>query len=208
MYNMDKVENKQTLSGGKLAGGNPENGRVEYDFYATNPVAVHKLLDHYKFVGKTILEPCVGAGHIANTIDEYYNHTKEITAIDIVDRGYKNTIVADFLTYETNKKFDGIITNPPYSLAREFVEKGMELLTDKGQMAMFLKIQFLEGVKKWYFFEKYPPKYIYVFRKRMATWNNGSPFDPKTDKPWATTMCHAWFVWEKGSKSEPIVRWL
>lgn len=42
----------------------------------------------------------------------------------------------------------------------------------------------------------------------MATWNSGLEKDPKTGKKWATTMCHAWFVWEKGSTSEPIVRWL
>ena len=205
---MDKIENKKILSGGKLAGGNPENGRVEHDYYATNPMAVKMLLDNYNFIGKSILEPCVGAGHIANAVDEYYEYTKEITGIDIVDRGYKDTIVTDFLTYETDKKFDGVITNPPFSLAQEFIEKSMDLLTDKGQIAMFLKIQFLEGVKREEFFKRYPPKYVYVFRKRMATWNSGLPKDPKTDKPWATTMCHAWFVWEKGSKSEPIIRWL
>lgn len=89
----------------------------------------------------------------------------------------------------------------------------MELLTDEtedtcnGQMAMFLKIQFLEGAKRKELFEKYPPKYIYVFRNRMATWNNGEPLDPN-GKRWATTMCHAWFVWEKGSTTEPIIRWL
>lgn len=205
---MDKIENKKILSGGKLAGGNPENGRVEHDYYATNPMAVKMLLDNYNFIGKSILEPCVGAGHIANAIDKYYNHTKEITGIDIVDRGYKDTIVTDFLTYETDKKFDGIITNPPFSLAQEFIEKSMDLLTDKGQIAMFLKIQFLEGGKRGEFFKKYPPKYIYVFRNRMATWNSGLPKNPETNKPWATTMCHAWFIWEKGSKSEPIIRWL
>lgn len=111
------------------------------------------------------------------------------------------------LTWETDKKFEGIITNPPFSLAQEF-EKGMELLTENGQMAMFLKIQFLEGAKRKDLFEKYPPKYIYVFRNRMATWNNGNEVDPKTGKKWATTMCHAWFIWEKDSKTEPIIRWL
>ena len=135
------------------------------------------------------------------------NHSKNITAIDIVDRGYPNTIVADFLNYQTEKRYDGIITNPPYSLAKEFVEKGMELLTDNGQMLMFLKIQFLEGAKRKDFFKKYPPKYIYVFTNRMATWNNGEALDPK-GKRWATTMCHAWFIWEKNSMTEPIIRWL
>ena len=202
------MSEKQTLSGGKLAGGNPENGRVENDYYATNPKAVEMLLSNYTFDASTILEPCVGEGHIANAINNFFPNKRKITGIDLVDRGYPNTIVADFLTYETDKKWEGIISNPPYSLAMEFIEKGMELLEENGQMAMFLKIQFLEGVKRKEFFEKYPPKYIYVFRNRMATWNNGQPVDPKTGKKWATTMCHAWFVWEKGNKTEPVIRWL
>ena len=199
---------KKVLAGGKLAGGNPENGRVENDYYATNPKAVEMLLTNYTFDAATILEPCVGGGHIANAINNFFANQRVITGLDLVDRGYPNTIVQDFLTWETDRKFEGIITNPPFSLAQEFIEKGMELLTDDGQMAMFLKIQFLEGAKRKEFFEKYPPKYIYVFRNRMATWNNGNEIDPNTGKRWATTMCHAWFIWEKGSKTEPVVRWL
>ena len=199
---------RKVLAGGKLAGGNPENGRVENDYYATNPKAVEMLLMNYPFYAATILEPCVGGGHIANAINNFFANQRVITGLDLVDRGYPNTIVQDFLTWETDRKFEGIITNPPFSLAQEFIEKGMELLTDDGQMAMFLKIQFLEGAKRKEFFEKYPPKYIYVFRNRMATWNNGNEIDPNTGKRWATTMCHAWFIWEKGSKTEPVVRWL
>ena len=205
-----------SLQGAKLAGGNPKNDRVDNDFYATDPKAVHKLLLKYSINGSEILEPCIGNGNIANAIKDFYNNKGlNITGVDIIDRGYQNTIVHDYLTWETDKKFDCIITNPPYSLAKEFVEKSMTLLNDgydeygypNGQLIMFLKIQFLEGAKRKELFEKYPPKYIYVFRNRMATWNNGEPLDPN-GKRWATTMCHAWFIWEKGSKTEPIVRWL
>ena len=203
------------LQGAKLAGGNPKNDRVDYDFYATDPIAVQKLLTKYAINGNEILEPCVGNGNIANAINKFYVNKPNITGIDIVDRGYPNTIVHDYLTWEIDKKFDCIITNPPYSLAKEFVEKSMPLLNDgydedgypNGQLIMFLKIQFLEGTKRKELFEKYPPKYIYVFRNRMATWNNGEPLDPN-GKKWATTMCHALFIWEKGSPTEPIVRWL
>lgn len=200
------------LSGNKLAGGNPKNKRVENDFYATNPKAVEMLLKQYDIFGNKILEPCVGQGHIVKAVENFYRGWKTFTCLDIVDRGFPNTIQQDFLTWETDEKFEAIITNPPFSLAKEFVEKGLELLDEKGQMAMFLKIQFLEGEKRRELFKKYPPKYIYVFEKRMATWNNGQEFniDQKTGKAkkWATTMCHAWFVWEKGSTSEPIVRFL
>ena len=194
------------LQGGKLAGGNPKNDRVENDFYATNPEAVRKLIKKYKFnENGNWFEPCVGQGHIANTINDIYK--THVVGMDIVYRGYQNTIVSDFLTYETDNKYDNIISNPPYSLAGEFVEKSMELLSDNGKMAMFLKIQFLEGLKRKELFEKYPPKYIYVFRSRMATWNNGNPTD-ESGKRWATTICHAWFIWEKGYDGEPVVRWL
>lgn len=56
-------------------------------------------------------------------------------------------------------------------------------------------------------FKKYPPKYIYVFTKRQNPWRNGNSLDEK-GKPWSSTMCFAWFVWEKDSTSEPIVRWI
>lgn len=70
---------KKVLAGAKLAGGNPENERVENDYYATNPEAVKMLLSKYDFFAQTILEPCVGGGHIANAINEFYKNKREIT---------------------------------------------------------------------------------------------------------------------------------
>lgn len=95
-------------------------------------MAVAKLLAKYDFNGTTMLEPCVGMGHITHAVRAIYNTKNiEVTGLDIVDRGYPDTVVQDFLTWETDKKFEMIITNPPYSLGKEFVEKGMELLTEK-----------------------------------------------------------------------------
>lgn len=195
-----------SLNGGKIAGGNPKNKRVENDFYATNPKAVEMLFEKEEFYGD-FLEPCVGQGHIAKSIQVKYPKA-HIECCDIVDRGYPNTLVCDFIEHDfLNQKFNSIITNPPYSLAKEFLEKGMEVLENNGKIAMFLKIQFLEGEKRREMFQKYPPKYIYVFTKRMATFNNGQELDDN-GKKWATTMCHAWFIWEKGFMGEPVVRWL
>ena len=196
---------KNILQGAKLAGGNPENSRVENDYYATNPKALNMLLDVHPIKG-SCLEPCVGGGHLANVIKNRVD--KDCVCVDLVDRGYPNTIVQDFLVWKSPKKFDCIITNPPYSLGEEFIRKSLSLLKDKGVCAMFLKIQFLEGDKRQSFFKEFPPKYIYVFSKRIDIWNNGNSVDPKTGKKWANTMCFAWFIWEKNSTSEPIVRWL
>lgn len=183
---------KEILKGTNLAGMSTTRERVQNDYYATPYESTEALLDNIKFNGD-FLEPCVGGGHIADIIKKYYPN-QCIYCSDLVDRGYPNTLVADFLTYDfLDKKFDNIITNPPYSLAQEFLEKGMEVLSDNGRIAMFLKIQFLEGNKRKDMFKKYPPKYVYVFSKRQNPWRNGSSVDEK-GKPWSSTMCFAWFV--------------
>lgn len=208
------MKESKYLSGGKLAGGNPERGRVENDFYATDPSSVKVFLDTYKLEGTKFLEPCVGQGHIAEVVKEYYPNS-EIVGFDIVDRGYdvSNTEIRDFLLTDAEEVvskyglFDTVITNPPYALAQEFVEKSLSLVRDKGTVTMFLKLQFLEGVKRQQFFKANPPKFVYVFVSRQSPWMNGSPVDEK-GKKWSSTMCFAWFVWEKGFQGEPIVRWL
>ena len=181
------------LAGGKLAGGNPERGRVDNDFYATDPKSTKALLDNVKFEGNSFLEPCCGQGHISKLIEEYYPNA-EVVSQDLVDRGYGKTGI-DFLT------------NPPFKLAQDFIEKSLELLNDNGKVAMFLKVQFLEGTGRKEFFEKAPLKYVYVFRARQSPWMNGSPVDEK-GKKWSSTMCFAWFIFEKGFEGEPIIRWL
>ena len=197
---------REFLSGTSLAGTSTTRERAKNDYYATPYQATEMLLDEVKFSGN-FLEPCVGGGHIVDVIKRYYPD-ECVYGVDIVDRGYPNTLVADFLKHDfLGQKFDNVVTNPPFSLAQEFLEKCMEVVNDGGKIAMFLKIQFLEGAKRREMFKKYPPKYIYVFVKRQAPWNNGSPVDEK-GKSWSSTMCFAWFVWEKGFTGEPIVRWL
>lgn len=87
------------------------------------------------------------------------------------------------------------------------MEHSLELLKDNGSCAMFLKIQFLEGVARREFFKHNPPKTIYVFSKRQNPFRNGSSTDEQ-GKKWNSTMCFAWFVWKKGFKGNPAVKWL
>lgn len=201
-----------SLSGGQLSGGNSVAQRAENDFYATDPKAVTKLLECFErdsitISGTEYLEPCVGTGNICDVFKDNTN-MNHWTCLDLVDRGYPNTAVQDFLSWQTSQEFDFIITNPPYSLAADFVKKSIEILSDNGMCCMFLKLQFLEGAKRKELFEKYPPRYIYVFRNRMATWKNGLEKNPDTGKKWAETICFAWFVWVKGSTTEPVIRWI
>lgn len=193
------------LQGTNLAGTSTTRDRVDNDYYATDPLSTMALLEAHKFYGSNFLEPCCGEGHISKIVSEYYPNV-EIDSIDLVDRGF-GTGGIDFLKFETDKKYDSIITNPPYALAQEFLEKSFQILNPCGQIAMFLKIQFLEGQKRKIFFQSFPPKIIYVFSSRQNPWRNGSSVDERGN-PWASTMCFAWFVWENGYTGDPIIKWI
>ena len=151
----------------------------------------------------TILEPAAGGGHISEVLkEEYGNHM--VWSTDIVDRGYPLDAVKDFLN-DDFRVYDNVITNPPFKYAQEFIEKGLQVAKQK--VIMFAKIQLLEGQKRQSLFKNNPPSYIYVHSSRVNPYRNGSPVD-EDGKPWSSTMCFAWFVWDKSYAGEPIVRWL
>lgn len=111
----------------------------------------------------------------------------------------------DFLHHNYGRQFDNVITNPPFKLAKEFIKRALEV--SKGKVIMFAKIQLLEGQERREMFENTPLKYVYVFSKRVNPMRNGEELDEK-GKPWSSTMCFAWFVWEHEYEGEPIIRWL
>lgn len=182
------------------ASSHSEQDREQNDYYATPPIAVEELLKREKF-SKYILEPAVGGGSIAEVMK---SHGHIVQSMDIVDRGYEGTEVRDFLQTSKNDLIcsPDIITNPPYSIATEFVEHALDISMDSVKVAMLLKIQFLETKKRLTLFRKYPPKFIYVFTNRIACAKNGN-FNGES-----SAVCYAWFVWKKGSISEPVVRWI
>ena len=190
------------LRGSSLAGGTPSRGRVENDYYATPPESTQALLNVLRLNG-SILEPACGEGHISEVLKANYPDS-EIVSSDLIDRGYGQGGV-DFLSNEYSRTFGNVMTNPPFKYMREFTEKALELAEDK--VIMFGKIQFLESKSRREFLESSPLKYIYVFSERQTPLRNGESVD-ENGKKWSSTMCFAWYVWEKGYQGEPIVRWL
>lgn len=175
--------------------------RADLDFYSTVPSTVESLMSkiqEYNIQLGTVLEPAVGMGHIADVLK---SHNINVVSGDLVDRGYPETHVVNFFDVE-NIEEDDIITNPPYSFAAEFVEHSMNLLKDDRYCIMLLKIQFLEGQKRRKLFEKYPPKYVWVFSERQKCLKNGK------DEGGSSAVCFCWFIWQKGFKGKPMIDWI
>lgn len=182
----------------KLLGSHSNSERQKEDYYATDPSALEALLERESF--SDVWECACGGGHLTKLLERNGMLKRKS---DIMDRGCGAEIF-DFLNDILNSKWDGdILTNPPYANALEFVEKSLSIIPNGRKAAFLLRIQFLEGMKRRALFDKEPPKYVYVFSKRALCAKNGD-FNLQN----GSAMCYAWFVWEKGFKGEPTVRWL
>ena len=174
--------------------------RSNNDFYATPPLAVRQLLD-LEIFNNNIWEPACGMHHISDILKEYgYN----VRCSDIIDMENRDIEILDFLN--TNNKWEGdIITNPPYKYANEFVQQALNSINQGSKVAMFLKIQFLEGAKRYKIFKENPPKIIYVASQRYGCSETGK-FNKNGNI--GSAICYCWYIWEKGFKGDPIIKWI
>ena len=203
MANKDWKGNSKSIYTTLGASNHVEDERERNDYYATHPRATEMLCDLETF-SRNILEPCCGQGHISKVLEARgYN----VESMDLIDRGYGKGGV-DFLEYNEVVDKD-IVTNPPYSLAKEFIEHAMEIVTDGHKIAMFLKLTFLESSGRKEMFKKYPPKKIWVSSSRIPCGKNGDFYQRNKDgsikydkdgnpKEISSAVCYAWFIWEKG----------
>jgi hypothetical protein len=142
------------------------------DFYETPAWATEALLEMERFEGE-ILEPACGAGAISRVLEAY---GYRVESSDIQDEPYiYGARGVDFLTEEYLVPCNNLITNPPYSLAQQFAEKALKVIRCK--IALLLRINFLEGKKRYEFFKRTPLKSVNMFSSRVTMFPYG------TEKP-------------------------
>jgi len=179
----------------RMAGHNLNNDRQKDDFYPTPPDAIYPLLEREKFEGEIWACAC-GDGAISNILKEYnYN----VYSSDLIDRNYGETGI-DFL--KSNKKTDNIITNPPFKLGIDFAYHSNQLATKK--IALFSRINFLEGVARSKMFKLTPIKKVYIFSRRITFTNPDS--NKKTHG--GGMLAFAWYIWERGYEGKPYIEWI
>lgn len=172
--------------------------RAEHDYYATDPVAIDILFKEESFCN--IWEPACGEGHLSKRIIENGQTCK---STDLINRGYGDRL--DFLQYAG--LWDGdIITNPPYKYAKEFIEKALDIIPVGNKVAMFLKVQFMEGKARKVLYQRHPPKHIYVSSSRINCAKNGDFEGLRTSG--GSAVAYAWYVWEKGFSGVTQLKWV
>ncbi len=188
---------KKTPFANLAASNHSTSKRAMHDYYATDERCVMDLMEREELTHE-IVEPSVGAGHIANCLAREHC----VVGIDIVDRGWKGTIVKDFLDYDEPIYCD-VVMNPPYTDADKHVKHALDLIDEGRKVCAFLKVQFLESEKRKYLFEQYKPQRIYVYRKRVKCGINGD-FEAVS----SSAVMYCWFIWVKGQEQDPIIKWI
>ena len=140
------------------------------DFYPTPPWCYENLdIDWKQF--SSAHEPCRGDGRIQKFLEAQgvfttYSEIRE-------DRDF----------FDWDEKVDLIVTNPPFSLAQEFIDHS---ILRANTVFMLLRINFLGSIKRHDWWIKNSPNSLYVFSKRPSFTGSGTD---ATD--------YAWFVWDK-----------
>lgn len=122
-----------------------------------------------------ILDPCAGGDekHPMSYPDALrrMNFKGQIDTMDIREDS-RADIKADYLETKV-EPYDVIITNPPFNLALEIIEKSLNDVKVGGYVIMLLRLNFFGSQKRREFFEKHMPAYCYVHSKRLKFMDTG-----------------------------------
>lgn len=178
--------------GKNFSANNSSGKRKKSDFYETPYSMTQKLLDREQFFG-TILEPSCGNGAIVKVLER--------NGYSVVSKDISNG--HNFLN--ENDRYESIITNPPFSLAKEFITKCKEICD--GKYALLLPLSYLHGKARFdsfYHNNKIHLKCVYVFTRYPMLGE-----ELRDDGKYNTgMMVYAWFIFEKNYDGEPIIRWI
>jgi hypothetical protein len=145
----------------------------ERDFYPTPMYCVDLLLPWISLSRVSrFLEPCRGDGAIYDQIAVPYKEWCEIRE----DR--------DYLDREFPERFDLIITNPPFSLALEFLRRS---LSEADTVIYLLSLNMLGAECRCAFWREQRPTHIFPLARRPSFTRRG------------TDQCnYGWFIWDRG----------
>jgi hypothetical protein len=196
--------------------------RQELDYYRTDPAEIAVFLREWfndvpsareLLTTGTVLDPCAG-GNVKPVQWEYKKG--EVATIQPSTMSYPEAIAAvtgnvvvtndvrpdspammhhDFLTGDLglSKQPEVIITNPPFSIAQQVIEKSLTMVPVGGLVVMLLRLNFFGSDKRFPFFQGKMPQRAYVHHRRM-----GFTPDGKTD---SIEYMHA--VWHRARVPSP-----
>lgn len=132
-------------------------------------------------------EPAANRGHMVAPLREYF---ATVDASDVHDYG-AGFETRDYLFPGELSQVDWTITNPPFRLAEQFIERAAA--TSQHGFAMIVRAAFLEGQGRYErLFSKNPPSYVLQFTERVVMHKG------RLAPEGSTATAYAWLVWIDG----------
>jgi len=181
--------------------------RSKYDYYFTPIDHIELFLNHFikcepgVFDDACVLDPCAGGDKKYSLMPYPYViqenfPVKFIHTIDIREDSLAEE-KADYIGKDINFSYDIIISNPPFCTynkkgqeitALDFILKALKDVRQDGWVIMLQRVNFLGSQKRFSFWGKYVPKYIFVHHRRMSFTGDGGTDNQE----------YAHYVWKKG----------
>ena len=189
---------------GAIAASMAKWARKPADLYPTPKDCVYSVIPHVESLmprGMTILEPACADGQISQALRECGYETVDydlrpevawgIGGVDFLDR--ENGVFED-------DSYDIVFTNPPFVVAEEFVERGLEIAP---VVILLLKAQYFHVKKRIKLWRKATPEWEF-----KLTWR---PAFLEAERGKSPLMDCTWFVftrdWDQPfAKTMPIER--
>jgi hypothetical protein len=177
------------------------------DFYASPYAALPPLfVAEGKRLPRVIWEPSCGNGALVLPLR---NRGFEVTATDLHEWGCPDSTGGiDFLSsvataFRPTADF-GIVTNPPFGIVEEFVERAVNLAP---YVALLLRLAFLESEGRMRWFPLVGLRRVHVIGERLPMMHRHGYDGPKLSN---AGMCFAWFIFERGKRAAHQVpcRWI
>jgi hypothetical protein len=144
----------------------------------------------------TVREPAANRGHMVKPLAEYFHH---VEASDVHDYGVGYP-VADYLWGPIPEMVDWTITNPPFRLAEQFIERGYQS-SERG-VAVIVRAAFLEGQGRFdRLFSIKPPSHVLQFTERVVMHKG------RLAPEGSTATAYAWIIW-MADQRDTRLRWI
>lgn len=184
--------------------------------WATRALVKHVLPfvyfgDHQKYYSElkkmTVWESTCNRGYMVRPLREYFGRTIATDVHDYSPETDDMHMLHDFLCPELPEIIeryppDFVITNPPFKLAEQFVQRALSIRSVKF-CAFFVRANFLEGKGRFQnLFKVNPPALFAPFVERVPLVKER--VDPKA----SSTTAYCWLVWSKGCCDRTKVVWI
>lgn len=185
-----------------MSSTNRSNSRNEHiaDYYVTPINDIILFINEFKHIESNIANlnilDCASGGDINHLMSypeafKQLGYKNKIHTVDIREDSLAEEKV-DYLTLQLKEQPNIIITNPPFGIALDIIQKALKDVKDNGWVIMLLRLNFFEGKSRKEFWKDNMAEYAFVHSKRMAF----------TDKSTTDSVAYMHCCWRKGYNPE------